>query len=260
MAIKSSTHPPERVAMTQWAARIGAVTAAALARREGCSVASARARLDAAARSGLLERSRPLAERPALYTLTRSGLRMSGLPGIEPARVSAANAWHAIVCAAVAAELELSYPDHRLIGERELRRDEREAGQLLASAPLGSGPDGATLAHRPDLVLWPEERDGLLPVAVEVELTVKAPRRLREICRAWARCRCVAGVLYLVSTEVRRPLERAIADARAGERIVVVDLAALAHDEPVGNARRREPSPSQPNFVCGGSTTSNGDH
>jgi hypothetical protein len=77
MTIKRSTHPPERVAMTQWAARIGAVTAPALARREACSVASARARLDAGARAGLLARSRPLAGRPALYTLTRSGLRVS---------------------------------------------------------------------------------------------------------------------------------------------------------------------------------------
>jgi hypothetical protein len=230
MTIKRSTHPPERVAMTQWAARIGAVTAPALARREACSVASARARLDAGARAGLLARSRPLAGRPALYTLTRSGLRVSGLRGMDPARVSASNAGHAIVCAAVAAELELSYPDHRLMGERELRREEREAGTRLASASLGSGPRGATPAHRPDLVLWPDGTDGLLPVAVEVELTVKAPRRLQEICRAWARCRCVAGVLYLVSAEVRSPLERAIAKAQAAERIVVLDLAILVHE------------------------------
>ena len=83
------------------------------------------------------------------------------------------------------------------MGERELRREERERGAPLASAQLGSGPDGGPLLHRPDLVLWPNTSADPLPVAVEVELTVKAPRRLLEICRAWARCRAVAGVLYL---------------------------------------------------------------
>jgi ribosome biogenesis protein Nip4 len=62
---------------------------------------------------------------------------------------------------------------------------------------------------------------------VEVELTVKAPRRLLEICRAWARCRCVAGVIYLAPPEVARALGRAIEKAQAHERVVVVALDAL---------------------------------
>jgi hypothetical protein len=66
-----------------------------------------------------------------------------------------------------------------------------------------------------------------LPVAVEVELTVKAPRRLVEICRGWARCRQVAGVLYLTTDPVQRALERAIEETRAGDRIVAVPLSAL---------------------------------
>jgi hypothetical protein len=76
--------------------------------------------------------------------------------------------------------------------------------------------------HRPDLVLWPI--DGRLPVAVEVELTVKAPRRLSEICRAWARCRLVAGVLYLAAPDVQRALDRARRQVEAGDRIVVLGL------------------------------------
>jgi hypothetical protein len=75
-----------------------------------------------------------------------------------------------------------------------------------------------------------------LPVAVEVELTVKAPRRLAEICRAWARCRCVAGVLYLAPPEVRRALERAIDQAQAGERIAVLGLDAVPRPDTVGSA------------------------
>jgi hypothetical protein len=64
-------------------------------------------------------------------------------------------------------------------------------------------------------------------VVVEVELTVKAPRRLVEICRAWARCRTVTGVLYLAPALVERALLRAVAEARASEQVVVVPLSAL---------------------------------
>jgi hypothetical protein len=154
-------------------------------------------------------------------------MRMSGLRGLDPCRVSAANAGHLIACARVAAALERCYPGQRVLGERELRRDEREHGAELASARLRPGPDGARQLHRPDLVLWPDPADEDLPVAVEVELTVKAPRRLADICRAWARCRSVAGVLYLVAPPVRGALERAVAEAQAGDRIVVVTLDAL---------------------------------
>lgn len=227
MKREHTTVSPERAAMLRWTAGLGAVTAEALAQHEGRTIPSARGRLLAAERAGLLYRRRPLAARPTLFAATRLGLRTSGLSGLEPCRVSVANAPHAIVCAEVAAALEQAYPDHRVMGERELRRDERAAGRQLASARLGLGPGGAPLLHRPDLVLWPESSPTALPVAIEVELTVKAPRRLLEICRAWARCRCVAGTLYLTTPAVRRPLARAIERAQAGERIVLVALDSL---------------------------------
>jgi len=228
MVNDNKTYSPEQLAMLRWTARLGAVTAEALAQREGRTLASARARLSAGERTGLLSRKRVLAGAPALYTVTPAGMRASGLRGLEPCRVSVANAPHAIACAGAAAALERAYPDHRVMGERELRHEEREAGAALASASLGAGPAGAQLLHRPDLVLWPEGSRERLPVAVEVELTVKAPRRLLEICRAWARCRCVAGTLYLACAEVQRPLARAIERAQAGERIVVVALDGLS--------------------------------
>jgi hypothetical protein len=132
------------------------------------------------------------------------------------------------VCAGVAVALELGYPDHRVMGERELKRAEAERGGLLASARLGGGRPGDPLLHRPDLVLWSTKSDRGRPVAVEVELTVKAPRRLAEICRAWARARHVAGVLYLAPPSVEPALERAIERVQGAERIVVVPLGALA--------------------------------
>jgi hypothetical protein len=227
MVPSGSTHSNERIAILRWTVRFGAVTPQALAQHGGWTLASARARLAAAERAGLLRSRRLLAGAPALYTATRAGLRASGLSGFEPCRLSVANAPHALECARVASALERAYPDHHVMGERELRRDERESGTPLASACLGHGPGGVPLLHRPDLVLWPDDRSERLPVAVEVELTVKAPQRLLEICRAWARCRCVAGTLYLASEPVRGPLARAIERAQAGEQIALVGLDAL---------------------------------
>jgi hypothetical protein len=232
---------PERVAIVRWTVRMGAITAEALADRLDVTVASARGQLQVLEKAGWLSRKRLLAQQPALYTATRAGLRVAGLQGLDPCRVSASNANHLIVCAWVAAALERCYPDHAVLGERELRRDERERGVPIASARLGIAPDGGRLMHRPDLVLSPEDsqagQEGGLPVAVEVELTVKAPRRLAEICRAWARCRCVAGVLYLAPPEVRRALDRAIDRAQAGERIAVVALDAVPRPEALGGTR-----------------------
>jgi hypothetical protein len=217
----------ERMDVLRWTARVGAVTAEALADRQRTAVATARSRLRAVEKRGLLSRRAPLAGRPALYTITRAGLRASGSRGLEPARVSPANASHLIVCARVAAALERCYPDHWVLGERELRRDERECGRPLASALLGTVRDGQPLVHRPDLVLWPRGVGTGLPVAVEVELTVKSQRRLAGICLAWARCRCIAGVLYLAAPGVERALARALAQVDADGRIVVVPLGAL---------------------------------
>jgi hypothetical protein len=217
---------PEQANVLRWAASLGAITAEALALRLDITPHSARGRLSAAVRRGLLERRRLLVEGPALYTVTRAGLRACGRQGLEPGRLSATGAHHAIVCAQAAAGLERCYPDHRLIGERELRRDERDLGRPLASARLGPAGCDANQVHRPDLVLWPSV-PGALPVAVEVELTIKAPRRLAEICVAWARCRAVAGVLYVAPEDVERALERAIEKAHARERVVVVPLHAL---------------------------------
>jgi hypothetical protein len=230
--------PPRREALVRWTARLGAITAQAAAVHLDVSVASARAQLHAAARAGLLVAQRPLAQQPALHTATRQGLRACGETGLDPCRVSASGARHLIVCAHVAAALERCYPDHALLGERELRRDERLHGRPLASAQLGEGHGGRPLLHRPDLVLLPAGTQGGLPVAVEVELTVKAPRRLRQICRAWARTGGVAGVLYLAPPAVRRALGRAIAQADAAEQIALLALDALPGLDADGACKR----------------------
>ncbi len=237
----SSSQPPDRIALVRWAAGMGAVTAEAVAVHLGVSLASARGRLGAAEGERLLKRCRPLTNHPALYAVTRAGLCTADVRGLDPCRVSASNALHLIECARVAAALERCYPDHRVQGERELRGEEREHHRVLASAELGESQRAGGLRHRPDLVLWPIDPAGGSPVAVEVELTIKAPERLAAICRAWARARCVAGALYLASPEVERAVQRAIDRGQARERVVVVSLDALS-EQFVRPAERTVPS------------------
>lgn len=241
MTGRQLTQTPAQTAIMAWTAGLGAVTASALAIREDTSLAVARARLAALVGAGWLVSERPLTGQPSLYTATKSGLRAAGLSARRPSRVSVSGAMHLIECARVAAVLERRYPACSVLGEQTLRREEHERETPLASAWLRARAGGRPLLHRPDLVLLPivcaEPGERLIgaelgvvderPVAVEVELTVKAPRRLAEICLAWARCRWVSGVLYLAPPDVQRALARAIERSAAHERIVVVGLDAL---------------------------------
>jgi protein involved in plasmid replication-relaxation len=247
MSRRQAPMTQERRELLRWTASLGAITAEALSLRDAKSLACARGRLSALCRQGLLRRARVLYGQPALFTLTPAGARAvaaaaataagaagssgagpdAGLAGASGCRVSDGNAKHLIACAQAAAALERCYPGQRAIGERELRRAEHAGGRPLASARMEGVHAGPSGLHRPDLVLVAPAAERALPVAVEVELTVKAPRRLRAICRAWARCPRVAGVLYLVAEPVQAPLQRAVADAGATDRIAVVPLAAL---------------------------------
>jgi hypothetical protein len=62
-------------------------------------------------------------------------------------------------------------------------------------------------------------------VAVEVELSVKAARRLEAICRAWARCRLVSEVRYYAPPHVGRAVSRAVSVVHAHDviRVVLID-------------------------------------
>ncbi len=108
------------------------------------------------------------------------------------------------------------------MGEPRLRAAELEAGGPIASAALGSLPDGRARLRRPDLVLF--SPDAQLPVAVEVELSVKAARRLEAICRAWARCRIVSEVRYYAPPPVARAVSRAVSVVHAHDAVRVLSL------------------------------------
>jgi hypothetical protein len=143
---------------------------------------------------------------------------------LKPPRVSSSGFAHLLECGRVARALSGSLTGrYDVHSERELRAWER-SGVVVASAELRFGTRGAREVHRPDLVCMPLAL-GELPLAVEVELTVKAPARLREIVRGWARSRRVAGVVYYAAPAPLRALERAIAQERAADAVSVLALA-----------------------------------
>ncbi len=106
------------------------------------------------------------------------------------------------------------------MSERELRVAEGDEGKLLASVSSANCP-GAPGLHRPDLALIGRDNRVL---AVELELSIKAPRRLQAICRAYARSRHLAHVYYLATPAVQRAVSRAIAEVRAKDRVAVLAL------------------------------------
>jgi hypothetical protein len=244
----AATYVPQQVvqkaALIAWTTKLGAVTPEAVAEREQVPVAVARERLDEAAGLGLLERKPILVGYSALYTVTVAGRKLarrhqdaggySYLSGIRKCHVTIKNARHLIACAGVAAALERRYPDHRVIGELELRRDEREQGRRLIGMDIQS-PVGRR-SHSPDIVIWPPAAPGApepLPVAVEVELTKKSKEELTEICRALARCRHIEATLYFAETpKIEARLLDVIERLKAHEMIVVNPLSEIVRSLP----------------------------
>jgi hypothetical protein len=248
MRIATTNYVPQQelqeAQMLAWSTGLGAVTPQALAEREQVPIASASERLDEAVRSGLMDKHSLLVDYPALYTVTADGRQLArkhadagsytGPKGLGVSRVGIKDARHMIACAGVTAALERRYPDHRVIGERELRRDEHDAGRRLASVEIAGA--GRRRSHLPDIVIWPPpapEAPSPLPVAVEVELTSKSKEELVENLRAWARCRTIEAVVYFAETrKIEEKLLDLVEELKAEDEIVVNPLSAILKPQP----------------------------
>jgi hypothetical protein len=220
---------PASAAIADWLARIGAATVVELSAVASLSTRTTAARLRALEHGGSVRSQRLLHGAAPLYTLTRRGLREAGRRELDPVAVSAAGFAHLLAVARVALALEQA--GRRVGGERELRAWERLEGRPLASAEVGLASDGTVALHRPDLVLW----EGRLPIAIEVELTVKAPARLATIVRGWARSRLVEAVVYYAAPDARRALARAVAGESAAERVALLELERAGELGPFGS-------------------------
>ena len=209
-----------------WIGRIGAAGAEHVMGRFAMGHSRAYARLSRLVSDGLLEQKVLLYRKPGLYLATAEGLRWCGLERLGVHRVGSGGFEHARQVAAAAVALHRGFPGWELLSEREIRVEESDRGELLASARLGELPGGRPALHRPDLALI--SPDGRV-LAVEIELSIKAPRRLAAICRGWARARHVSHVYYLADSAPARAVSRAIAETRAEDRITVLPLGTRLH-------------------------------
>ncbi len=207
--------------IVDWIGRLGAAGAEHVMGRFAMGRSWAYTRLRLLVRDGLLEHRMVLYRQPGLYLASADGLRWQGLGRLGVYRISPGGFQHAQQVAAVAVGLHLALPDWEMLSEREIRAREGDCGEPVASARLGELPGGRSAVHRPDLALLsPAGR----VVAVEVELSVKAPRRLAAICRGWARARHIGAVYYLAPPAAARAVNRAVAETRAEEQIVVLPI------------------------------------
>jgi hypothetical protein len=207
--------------IVEWVGRLGAAGAAHVMARFGMGRSWAYARLASLAVDGLLEQRQLLHRRPGLYVATAAGLRWQRLERFGVHRLSVGAFEHAWQVAAAAVALQRGLPGWTLLSERELRVVENDCDELVASARLGALPGGRPAIHRPDLALIsPEHR----VLAVEVELSIKAPRRLQAICRGYARARHISHVYYLAHRAAGRAVTRAVEATRAQDRITVLAL------------------------------------
>lgn len=185
----------------------------------GVGRSAAYARVSGCIEAGLLE-ALSLRGAPRTLRATRRGLRYAGL-GLGVAVVSPSSVDHWLRCASMALLLAEEFDADRILTERQLALIERIEERAIFSAKVGELPAGTPRLHRPDLAIL---RDGA-PIAVEVELTPKAPRRLERLIRACRRANWVCEVHYYCEAgATRRAVERAIAKAHAGERIRVAEV------------------------------------
>jgi hypothetical protein len=207
--------------IVDWVGRLGAAGAEHVMARFAMGRSWAYTRLSRLVKDGLLEQRTLLYRQPGLYLATADGLRWQGLGRLGVYRVSPGGFQHAQEVATAAVSLYHALPGWEMLSEREIRIQESDRGELIASARLGELPGGRPALHRPDLALVSPQGN---VVVVEVELSIKAPRRLAAICTAWARARHISGVYYLAAPAVARAVERAIAETRSEDRIVVLPI------------------------------------
>ncbi|MGD0980474.1 MAG: MarR family transcriptional regulator, partial [Solirubrobacteraceae bacterium] len=93
-------------AMLGWLAGLGAASLTELADVAGLSHQACAARLRRLEQQALVSRARLLHGQPALYVITRSGLRAIGREELGPARISSSGFVHALECSRVARALE----------------------------------------------------------------------------------------------------------------------------------------------------------
>jgi hypothetical protein len=174
--------------------------------------------------AGLLERLELLRTEPSMLRATRSCLRHLGLDAMPVAEVTPATAIHWLRCASLAQLLiEHEFAPYEVWSERDLRLTEVTQRRPILAAKVGGLSSGTPRRHRPDLAVINPERK----IAIEVELSLKAPRRLQAILRGWRRASDVDQVRYYCAPgEVTRGLERAVGKTQTEDKVRILEVPA----------------------------------
>lgn len=206
--------------LARWVGRLGAVEVRHVQERFGVGRSVAYDLIARLSKAGLVERVETLRGEPTLIRATVEGLGFAEL-GLPVASVRLGELFHWIACADVCLWAERRFGEQSVLSEPEIRLAERLEGRPVVSAAIGELSDGRTRLHRPDLALIAGER----PIAIEVELTPKAPARLKAIIKGWRRARHVEQVIYLCSPgPTQQGVERAVAETHADDRISVIEI------------------------------------
>jgi hypothetical protein len=120
-----------------WVGCLGAAGAEHVAGRFEMGRSWAYGRLSRLVADGLLEQRALLHRRPGLYVATAAGLRWRGLERLGAHSVRPGGFEHAWEVASAAVALHQGLPGWGVLSEREIRAQEREDGELLASARVG---------------------------------------------------------------------------------------------------------------------------
>ena len=171
---------------------------------------------------GLLRQERVAHGRPGLYLATRVGLEFADLE-LPVAKLNLWSHAHAVELVWLFIELEREFGPGRVLAERQIRTLEgRAAWEAERShqrhrpryALAGSG--GPRSLHYPDLVVEGGGPQGGL-LFVELELSVKAAERRREIVRSYVRGSHVERVRYYAARDALAAMGRTVASERAGQ-------------------------------------------
>jgi hypothetical protein len=171
---------------------------------------------------GLLRQERLVHGRPGVYVATKAGLDFSELE-LPVARLNLWSYVHANELVWLFIDLEREFGPGRVVTERQIRTLEgRAAWEAERSrerhrpryALAGSG--GPRSLHFPDLVVEGGAPQGGL-LFVELELSVKAAERRREIVRSYVRGSHVERVRYYAAGEALRAMRRTVQSERAGD-------------------------------------------
>jgi hypothetical protein len=198
----------------EFVARFGVLPRRAVAIWAGTARAVTAARERRLREAGLIEVRPGFGDSGRIVICKRAGLRAACREELPTPTPSPASLVHSAASAHVAAQLE--HQGHRVLSEREIAATERAEGKRIYSA------QHRERFHRPDLVLLDDP-----PVAIEVELTAKSPRRLQDILRAWrgTLARKQFGLIrYLCSPRAFGCVERAADRVRLNRGIEIERL------------------------------------